>query len=377
MKNTLSILFILCILFAAGTGSQAGLRHGQGDKSIFLPDIEVKTGVDYFYIDPGSFLPESESIEIESLPFYYFDAKLGWDFRVFSLGVKIKNTFHADSLKDDYLNQDDGLEESDGDRTRERILNMLGGITPFGDNAYRWGFYGQVEYRLFQTRVTVDDPTDYISGSTTTVLSTDEEYYINMYMKSYYFGLEFVDSYSSFAVGYYYNKTSTPLFVLGDSAIEDVTSENHSVFFNKKNLYNQWTFECEAEYGFTRFTNPDGDIIKVNFYYDAASTKTARADFFYRDNIKNGYYYYFGDYVYLGGYLGYSGYMPWDTTMSLNLGSAVLSQVYLWWQVISTNGIPLLQAPVNLLFNYGLMKLMDVDPFYADISIGLQAGVSF
>jgi len=375
-RSRKSLIVFALVLVCLGAASYASaLELERGVRNPLLPYVNVRAGVDYFYIDPGTFMPKSDDIEIKSQPFYYFDAKLGWDFRFVGLGARLKSSFSSDSLKDDPLNKEDSVESAKESKTRERIFNMTGTVTPFVEGDTRRGIFAQGEFRLFQTKLTVDSSSvDYIDKTSTQPLSPDQDYYVNMFQRTYSAGFLITRPWYYFAVGYGYNKLYAPFWIAQDAAVEAVTAQTHSLFLSTAGKMGGLTMECEASYGIARFRKPNGETVAMEFAY-RSDGKTAKANSLYRDNIINRYIYNFTDNLYLSGHLGYSGYIPIHSAMTFNLAIAALNQTYLWGMAITQDAIPALQAPANILFNYLVYKWSGNKVLYADILAGIEAGI--
>lgn len=365
-------MFVL--LFTGAAAPLAALELDRGERNPLLPYVSVKAGADYFYIDPGTFMPKSDDIKIESTPFYYFDAKMGWDFRFFGIGARLKNSFSRDSLEENPVNKQDSVQSSKESKTRERIFNMTGTITPFVEDDTRKGIFAQGEFRLFQTKLTVDQTTSFIDNTGTTLLDPGKDYHVNTFQRTYSAGMVISRPWYYFAAGYGYNKLYAPFWIAQDSAIEAVTAETHSLFLSTSGKMGGLTLECEASYGVAKFRKPDGDTVGMVIAYQD-NGKTTKANSLYRDNIINRYIYNFTDNVYINGRLGYSGYLPIHSAMAMNLAVTALSNAYLWGTAISADAVPAFQAPVNILVNYLLYRMTGNKVLYADISAGLEAGV--
>lgn len=366
----------------------------QKSRPVFLPQVFARAGAEYNNFDPGLLLPENRGINIAPRPYYYFDGTIGWDLAPLGINARFKNSFHRDNLSESYLNREDTVESREEHRTRERILGLLGRVTPFEMNSYeRFGLYGEGQMRLFQTEITVDNPVMYRSDSESFQLLPGEEYVVNVIQRSYSAGLVVTSkkrydisnifggklASMEFMLGYRYYDMNAPFFVQQDNNIQSITSKTHGGFFKGRFRWPSFEIEAESFIGRTKFTNPDGRAVGYEWVYneqgDSASIST-----FMRFYSRNVYTYSFARNAFVGISIECSSFTPIHRQAAFpNISLSVMWLGFWWEALINPNEAWILgaAAPVNLLSSYYLPKAMDQDTLYAEMSFGLNAGIRF
>lgn len=351
-----------------------------------FPKIKAKAGMDYFYFDPGKLMPENEKVSIKTYPFYYYDCKVGIDLNVLGIDFRLKNSLldnkmRGNNLNEEYKNKEDTLDKEEKAKTKEKVMNLVGYLTPFKlklGKEYLVGLYGKGEYRLFQTEVQIEEPITFLDKTKSITLSPEDINLINIFQESYTLGVAFSRGHFKFAFGYKYWRTDAPHYIEDDNQIETVSSKTHSVYayVDTSGFWNMRT-TCESTYGITRFIRPNGERVHYILTQEVSGeTHTlVDTDTFYRSSVKNKYQFTFYNHITIGFYLGFSGIIPLYRESVPGISLSLLAQGWLYHQAITKGGAPMFQAPVELLFNYYLFKKMYGDVFYSEILAGAKAGI--
>ncbi|OHD13380.1 MAG: hypothetical protein A2Y41_11290 [Spirochaetes bacterium GWB1_36_13] len=342
--------------------------------SLIQFSMEAKGGVDYFYLDTGTLFPKNDQIKITTDPFYYLDLKMRLHFNSFGLDLYFKNSFHEDSLKDNYLNRADTLLEKEKSKTRERILNLGSYLIPSGILGNSYGIYLDSEFRMFQAEVSVLQPTLFVDKTGSQTLNPGDANLINMFYQNYSIGFMISESNSyRAAFGYQYSQLDAPHYISVDQSVQTVSSKRDSLFVfaemgNPKNFY----ISSKSIWGLLKFEKPDGQNIQ---YKALGYTQNSLfdTDTFYYSSVKNTFSLGMSDHIALSGYLGYSGYTPINMVTAPALALSAAIELYTYYHYIKLSLVPYFQPIFQLLFYYYYrQKNMN---FYSDISLGVQIGI--
>jgi len=342
--------------------------------SLLSFSLEAKGGADYFYLDTGTLFPKNDQIKITTDPFYYLDLKMRLHFNSFGIDLYFKNSFHQDSLKDNYLNKADTLLEKDKSKTRERILNLGSYLIPAGLLSDTYGIYLDSEFRMFQANVDVLLPTLFVDKTGSQTLNPGDANLINMFYQNYSIGILLSkNNFFKAAFGYQYSQLDAPHYILGDQSVQTVSSKRNSLFILAE-MGNPKTFYVSSKsiWGLLKFEKPDGQNIQ---YKALGYTQNSLfdTDTFYYTNVKNTFGLGVSNYMTLSGYLGYSGYTPINMITAPALALSAAIELYFYYHYIKLSLVPYFQPVFQLLFYY-YYKQKNMN-FYSDISLGIQFGI--
>ncbi len=350
------------------------------------PTISAKAGMDYFKVDPGLLMPESDRVQIKTYPFYYYDCKLGLRFDFIGADVRVKNSlldnkFKGNNINQEYKNREDMTSKEEKAKTREKVINYIGYLTPLRikiGTQYKVGIYVNGEYRVFQTEVKVKEPTVFQDKTKSITLLPEEKNLINMFQEAYTGGIVFSKEYYKIAFGYRHLRLDAPHYIEADKRIWTITSKSHAGYVYLESKRRSWKLSGEGTYGMTKFTKPDGDTVRFIYAYEGTGVNKTPKDTekFYRSQSRNSYGLTFFNHLTIGAYLGYSGLLPIYSDTVPSIGLSLAAQAFSYGYSMYYNGIPL-QAPMDILFSYYFFKKQNNDVFYGEISAGLQAGIKF
>ncbi|MCP4129427.1 MAG: hypothetical protein GY754_00285, partial [bacterium] len=329
--------------------------------------IDVRAGVDYFYIDPGLLIPKDGKVAINSKPYLYYHASAGLDFNFIGVDLKLKNNFEIDNFSDDYLNKDDTVLRESESRTRERILTMIGYLTPFNyNNEFNFGVYFDGEFRMLQAGITVNEAIDFTDRTTTITLDPGKTHIMNVFFDTYAGGLMLARNRGRLkykaAVGYKYSQTDSPHYMKESNTIETISSKRHAMFVHTDWEHSWLHFVTTSVYGFASFEKPDGST--VDFYGNKS---------FYYSSVKNFFGFTFFDHITLSAYLGYAGYAPFISQTAPWIALAVGAELFFYQYYIRQYVAPSFQAVLQLLYYFALRASNNI--LYAEIVAGAQVGV--
>ncbi len=337
--------------------------------------INVKTGVDYFYIDTGKVIPENNDISITTQPYTYYDLSIGVDFDIVGFDFRLKNSFHGDNISDNYINKEDTVEKSEEAENRERLFSFIGFFNPlqYGRNT-QYGLYFGTSFRIFQASAKISNDINFTDSSGTTLLTTGENYTINLFQSSYAIGFmkRIKKSYYDYmwAIGYKYNQIDSPHYVEASNAIETISAIRNSIFIILETKTRTSRYTSETNYGINQFERPNGQLISYNVL-GLGDTGIGSIEDFYFSSVKNSYEFKFSEIVNFQFYLGYSGYVPITSSTSWVILGSMGTELYFYYRAINSNTMAYFQPVVQIL-QYLINKK---NTFYADIMLGGQIGI--
>ncbi len=336
--------------------------------------IDAKAGMDYYYIDPGQLMPESGAVKLESQPFYYYDLRAGINLNFFGFSFRFKDNIEGSNFDDSFINQDESSLIQKKQKSREKVINLIGYLTPLQyKGKYNIGIYTDAYIRTFQTGLSLEQSLPYTDRSGTRVLQPDQDYTINMFYESYAAGMVYsLDKYyGNFrylfraALGYRFTEINAPHFLQEENSLETISSRRHSVFLISETNLRRIIMKSEANFGISRFTRPNGE--EIEFY----GTQTM-----YFSGITDTLSYKPNRILNISAYVGASGFAPLIQQTAPSIALSIGFSAYQYYKYIYQQNLTPMFGSVVQIAQYLLIRSMNKKMIlYEDIIVGAQAGL--